>query len=468
MMPLRAVEKPGFLHLMKKAVPMYQVPSRTYFATSEIPRMYQDVRASVEEQLKEAVCYSATTDLWTSSSGGGEPFISFTVHYISSDWQLKCHCLETHFFPEDHTSENISEMFENMLQEWKLPKEDLCGITTDNATNMKKAFSDFPCVWLTCFGHNLNLAVNKVLKIQRVESAVRACRHLIQGFSRSWKKKRDLKKKQADLELPEHALIHDVITRWGSTFEMISRFLEQQQAVCAVLANERSTWHLMPKDSDLAILENVSQLLQTFTLSSLSPVLEHIRSEILVEQAEDNALTRQMKQVMREDLEVRYTERLERLLQVSCFVDARFKGSFSKNLDDTVEACVEEAVTIATAVSPCQKQPQEEREENEVGEGSSSTTTATKRKGKGLSALLQQISSSRQNKATSENKNIHEKVMSEVKTYMSLPTIGTDADPLAWWKMHAEGMPFLAKVARKYLCIPATSGTLVKECSFCL
>ncbi|KAL7828646.1 hypothetical protein SRHO_G00322800 [Serrasalmus rhombeus] len=122
------------------------------------------------------------------------------------------------------------------------------------------------------------------------------------------------------------------------------------------------------------------------TLSSLSPVLEHIRSEILAEQTEDNALTRQMKQVMREDLEVRYTERLERLLQVSCFVDARFKGSFSKNLDDTVEACVEEAVTIATAVSPCQKQPQEEREENEVGEGSSSTTTATKRKGKANSA----------------------------------------------------------------------------------
>jgi len=211
-----------------------------------------------------------------------------------------------------------------MLQEWKISKESLCGITTDNASNMKKAFAEFPCVWLTCFGHNLNLAISKALKIQRVESAVRACRHLIQGFSRSWKRKREFKKKQADLELPEHALIHDVVTRWGSTYEMISRFLEQQQAVCAVLASDRSTWHFMPKDSDIATLENVNQLLQPLydltdtlasekrvTLSSLTPVLEHICSEILSEQAEDNLLIRQMKQVMREDLQGRYTEQVE-------------------------------------------------------------------------------------------------------------------------------------------------------------
>ncbi|KAK0136916.1 hypothetical protein N1851_026938 [Merluccius polli] len=42
---------------------------------------------------------------------------------------------------------------------------------------------------------------------------------------------------------------------------MISRFLEQQQAVCGVLAGDRSTWHLMPKDNDITVLEELSQLL---------------------------------------------------------------------------------------------------------------------------------------------------------------------------------------------------------------
>lgn len=108
----------------------------------------------------------------------------FTVHYISTDWKLKSHCLETVHFPEDHTAEHIAEMVENMLLDWEIKKESLSGITRDNARNMKKAFEDYPCVWFSCFGH-LNLSISKVFKIPRVESATRACRHLVQGFSQS-------------------------------------------------------------------------------------------------------------------------------------------------------------------------------------------------------------------------------------------------------------------------------------------
>jgi len=49
------------------------------------------------------------------------------------------------------------------------------------------------------------------------------------------------------------------------------------------------------------------------------------------------------------------------------------------------------------------------------------------------------------------------KLNSELKLYLSLPAISADADPLDWWKAHVKEMPMLSKVARKYLCIPATS-----------
>lgn len=165
--------------------------------------------------------FAATTDLWTSESGAGLPYISFTIHYLTPDWQLEAQCLETQFFPDDHSAQNIREFFENMLEEWAIKNTDLVSITTDNATNMIKAFEDFPELWLGCFGHNLNLAISKALKIQRVDTAVRACRHLVQSFSQSWKRSRALKEKQAALNMPQKALIHDVVTRWGSTYKMI-------------------------------------------------------------------------------------------------------------------------------------------------------------------------------------------------------------------------------------------------------
>ncbi len=114
-MSFQIVEKPGLLHLMKKTVPKYKVPTRSYFSINKIPAMYKEVRASVEEQLAEGVWFGVTTDLWISHGGGREPFMSFTVHYLSTDWKLKTHCLETPYFPENNTAEHITEMRENIL-----------------------------------------------------------------------------------------------------------------------------------------------------------------------------------------------------------------------------------------------------------------------------------------------------------------------------------------------------------------
>lgn len=258
----QAVERPGFLMFAKTAVPQYQVPTRHFFSGTEIPRMYSNIKAEVREQLGQANWFAATTDIWTSNGGGGEPYLSFSIHFVTPDWKLQPYCLETLLFPQDHTADNIREMIENIIDEWGISKDNFVCITTDNAANMLKAFEDFPDLWLGCFGHNLNLAISKVLKLSRVESAVRACRHLVQGFSRSWKRRRELRAKQIALQIPIKSLIHDVVTRLGSTYQMLERFLSQQQAISATLAGERGAWHLMPKEADITVMEQVCDVLR--------------------------------------------------------------------------------------------------------------------------------------------------------------------------------------------------------------
>ena len=43
---------------------------------------------------------------------------------------------------------------------------------------------------------------------------------------------------------------------------MIDIILEQQQAVSAVLANDRKNWHHMPTDQEFSVLETVVSVLK--------------------------------------------------------------------------------------------------------------------------------------------------------------------------------------------------------------
>ena len=52
----------------------------------------------------------------------------------------------------------------------------------------------------------------------------------------------DLQQKQEALSLPKHKLIADISTCWGSTSEMFSHMIAQQQAMCAVLTDDQNFW----------------------------------------------------------------------------------------------------------------------------------------------------------------------------------------------------------------------------------
>ena len=85
----------------------------------------------------------------------------------------------------DHTGQNIAEAFQDVLANWNISMSRITSSTTDNGSNFVAAFTSIDCEWLSCFGHNLNLAVSKALQIDRVQRCVRKCHSLIEVFSRS-------------------------------------------------------------------------------------------------------------------------------------------------------------------------------------------------------------------------------------------------------------------------------------------
>ena len=85
--------------------------------------------------------------------------MSLTIHYITSDFELKSRCLETVYFPDDHTGENTAAGLQDALNSRDLSEQNQVCITTDNASNLVKAAEINKWTRLQCFGHRLHLAI---------------------------------------------------------------------------------------------------------------------------------------------------------------------------------------------------------------------------------------------------------------------------------------------------------------------
>ncbi|KAL0152299.1 hypothetical protein M9458_052022, partial [Cirrhinus mrigala] len=57
----------------------------------------------------------------------GHPYMSLTVHFITPAW-------ETAYLPDDHTSDNIKETFENLIKEWGIQQSAVECVTSDSVS----------------------------------------------------------------------------------------------------------------------------------------------------------------------------------------------------------------------------------------------------------------------------------------------------------------------------------------------
>ncbi len=161
--------------------------------SKQFPNYTMKRKEGVLRQLQNIEFFSATSDMWSSNTM--EPYMSFTVHFIDSDWKLQSRCLQTLYVPEDHTAKILAEGM----------KEQVC-LTTDSGANIVKAAHDLAWPCISCFGHNLQLAMTNAMKDEpRISRAVGICKRIV--FSQSWKRRRDLSKAQLELKLPVKSIV---------------------------------------------------------------------------------------------------------------------------------------------------------------------------------------------------------------------------------------------------------------------
>ena len=117
--------------------------------------------------------------MWSSSTM--EPYMSYSVHFINDECILQSRCLQTLFVPKDHNADNLNYVPTETLAQWNIEADQQVCITTDNGSNILCA-TTVRLMWtqLSCFGHNLHLAVvNSIKDESRVQHCLGLCRKLV-------------------------------------------------------------------------------------------------------------------------------------------------------------------------------------------------------------------------------------------------------------------------------------------------
>ncbi|XP_045905911.1 E3 SUMO-protein ligase ZBED1-like [Micropterus dolomieu] len=426
MAPVATVEQVGFKKLLKMMDPRYELPSRNYFAREALPQMYTDVRQSLADRLANMTHFGLTSDMWSSRTC--EPYMSVTVHFIQ-DWEMKTACLQTSYFPQDHTGEHIAEALQDAIASWKLQEKHLVAITTDNESNIVKAVELNEWLRMQCFGHRLHLAIGHGMNDKRVTRAISLCKRIVSCFSYSWKKRRHLAEVQIQLGLPSHQLITESATRWGSRQQMIERVLEQEGALAKVLSNDKKTRHLVPTWQDLEVLEAVQK-----------------NESLLACELGDSELCKAIKTSIVEYLNSKYSDPATTdLLEMASFVDPRFRATYipSEKVDALKHRAVLEVETLLADQPPYLHVPTVP----EPADGEAAVAP----KAKTLASFFKQRT------ATTTAPTKRGAIENELSSYLQSASVESDTDPLKCWKDHEVVFPALSHLTKKYPLVPATS-----------
>lgn len=217
------VEQASFKNFVQKLNSGYALPARKTLSNNMLSAKYWQIVGELKGDLAKVNAVCLTTDAWTSENN--DSYIAVTCHYVdensdSLETALLCCFLTT----ERHTSANLAQELEAIINEWNL-KHKVVAIVTDNASNVVGAVVDImKKKHIACFAHTLNLAVQDGLDV--VKEVHTKAKEIAAHFKRSTVSANKLAQTQREKNKPVLKVKQSTPTRWNSAYEMFRRLLE--------------------------------------------------------------------------------------------------------------------------------------------------------------------------------------------------------------------------------------------------
>lgn len=474
--PFRLVESDSFRALLSYLEPNYKhMCAET--AKNNITKQAADLKIAIINKFEHCPFIALTTDCWTSINN--DSFMAITASTIDESWKLISPVLETRFLSERHMAEYLTTEITEAMKQWNI-FEKVVAIVHDNASNIKNiaksAGSNNSMIDIGCAAHTLQLCINDAMGTNKVgnnpiSKAVNAANRLVAHFNHSTLASNELLKRQTMMGITEVIndeddaiqtqnkalkVIQSVRTRWNSIYDMFERLMKLRWPIIAVLGDSNVTKSSDAKTLDLTsenwtLIEQILPILKKLkiannilcgenyvSLSSVLPVIKMLYDVHMSECESDSVVIQTFKKKVKENLRAKFSlNNIDVNYLIASVLDPRYKHlEFLSDTEKSIAFSKLSDLLNASNLDINNKMPSTSFSINVAvaSEEDSFFFIRTKPTGDVLP---------------------HEE--NEIERYKKINDAERNECPLKWWSMQAKNFPNIAKMARKYLCIPATS-----------
>ena len=236
-------------------------------------QLYNEAAGKLKGIVNGLDSCAITHDGWTSIAT--ESFGTVTLHYVDSNWQLVNVVLQTRKVVGRHTADAIQNQLSAAQVEWGFPDPiATCDNAANEVKAFRQlGWTQLSCMGHNI---NLAVkAALSVPEVNKLVVKGRKVVQYFHKSSNAYNSLFEKQKLLLPPNLHGHKLIVDVDTRWNSTLEMLQRLLEQTAAIHAVLADPvfrgkvQDMRYLYSTDDQINV-ETVVEFLEPFKEATLS------------------------------------------------------------------------------------------------------------------------------------------------------------------------------------------------------
>ncbi|KAE8736799.1 hypothetical protein FOCC_FOCC012947 [Frankliniella occidentalis] len=445
---------------------------------------YEVLSVFVKDIMEELSTVCLTADCWTEKHTT-QSYLGVTVHFPVKT-EMRAACIGLMKLDQSHTGQYLSGKLLEFCGDWHIDTLKVEAVTVDNAENIKlavkTAFGESKLV--NCFAHTLNLIPRAALGmksdnttpnvpgvpdlIKKVKAIV-TLSHTSNNFADEIRRVQvEHFDKNPNLTL---RLINDVVTRWGSTYMMLKRFLEMQRVL--LLATSKFPAVVMLNAAELASLKAIMGVLEpihdattemsTETSTSISKVIPLVAllSKAVHNVAVDptDAMAKRFKQFILDETVRRFGNCEHNARQAaSTIVDPRFMEVYFQSplavskARKYLEAEIVKEI-IMDSSEPEHSHTNATQGNANVGSGAGAVSAGAPAPSRLWSSHAQLAAS----RVSANSDDINGRAVTELRSYLQRNIVPVTENPLQIWEALKSTYPHLYRVARRLLNVMAGS-----------